>query len=112
LGARLEGWATGARLSFETRGIGHNTLPGHLPFLLGAWNSAGPFPVKRFLWLAGMHVSSHRVRHRVEAVDDDVALGFVDAHGHGEAAVVELLVENFRVAMQPADAGAVGGVDG
>ena len=51
------------------------------------------------------------VRHGIEAVDDDVALGFVDAHGHVEAAVVKLLVEHFRIAMQPADAGAVGGVD-
>ena len=51
------------------------------------------------------------MRHGIEAMDDDVALGFIDAHGHCEAAVVKLLVEDFRIAMQPADAGAVGGVD-
>src|SRR5580693_626817 len=55
--------------------------------------------------------SSNRVRYRVEAVDYDIALGFVDPHGHGKAAVVKLLVENFRIAVQPTDTGAIGGVD-
>ncbi len=53
----------------------------------------------------------HRMRHGIEAVDHDVALGLIDAHGHIILAVVETLVENFRIAMQPTDAGAVGGVD-
>ena len=50
-------------------------------------------------------------RHGVEAVDHDVTLGFIDTHGHVETAVVQLLVEHFGIAMQPADASAVGGVD-
>src|SRR5437899_12522737 len=47
------------------------------------------------------------VRHGVEPGDHDVALGLVDAHGHIEAPPVELLVEYFGIAVQPADAGAV-----
>src|SRR6185437_3905227 len=54
---------------------------------------------------------SQGVRHRVEAVDDDVTLGLVDPDGHVEATVVKLLVEYFRVAMQPTDAGAIGRVN-
>ena len=52
-----------------------------------------------------------RVRHGVEAVDHDVALGFIDTYGHVEPPVVKFLVEDFRIAVQPADAGTVGGVD-
>jgi hypothetical protein len=37
--------------------------------------------------------------------------GFIDTHRHVEPAIVKLLVEDFGIAMQPADAGAVGGVD-
>src|SRR6266852_4978166 len=33
---------------------------------------------------------SHRVRHRIEPVDHDIALGFIDAHGHVEPSVVKL----------------------
>ena len=58
-----------------------------------------------------LNSSSRHVRHGVEPGDHDIALGLVDAHGHVEAAVVELLVEHFGIAMQPADAGAVGSID-
>ena len=54
--------------------------------------------------------ASH-VRHGANLRHHDVALGLVDAHGHVEAPVVQLLVQHLGIAMQPADAGAVGGVD-
>ena len=54
---------------------------------------------------------SHCTRHRIEAVDHDVALGLIDAHRHVKSAVVKLLVQDFRVAMQPADAGPVSRVN-
>ena len=55
---------------------------------------------------------SRHVRHGIEPRHHDVALGLVDAHRHVEAAVVKLFVEHFGIAMQPADAGAVGSIDG
>src|SRR5260370_7034130 len=66
----------------------------------------------RWLWVptfAGTANScSHLVRHRVETIDHEVALGLVDPYRHVIAAAVQFLVEDFRIAMQPADAGAVG----
>jgi hypothetical protein len=35
------------------------------------------------------------VRHGLEAVDHDVALGLVDPHGHIKAAIVKFFIENF-----------------
>jgi hypothetical protein len=32
------------------------------------------------------------MRYRIEAVDHDVALGLIDAHGHIEPPIVEFLV--------------------
>ena len=51
------------------------------------------------------------MKHRIEAVDHEIALGLVDADGHFVTPILEVLVEHFRVSMQPADAGAVGGID-
>ena len=51
-------------------------------------------------------------RHGREAVDHDVALGFVNAHGHRKAAVMQFLVQHFGIAVQPAYPGVVGGIDG
>src|SRR5712671_2999812 len=69
----------------------------------------------RWLWVptfAGTTNScSHLARHRVETIDDEVALGLVDPYRHVIAAAVQFLVEDFRIAMQPADTGAVGCVD-
>jgi hypothetical protein len=60
---------------------------------------------------AVLHECLNPVRHGFEAVDHDVALCRINPYGHIEAAAVQFLVEHFRIAMQPADAGAVGGVD-
>jgi len=69
------------------------------------------FPPRVVRERAGKTRVSHRMRHGVKTVDHDVALGLIDAHGHIKPPIVESLVENFRVAMQPADACAIGGVD-
>ena len=52
------------------------------------------------------------MRHRVEALDHDIVLGFIDPHGHLISSVMKFLGEDFRVPVKPADAGPVGGVDG
>src|SRR5487761_810497 len=57
-----------------------------------------------------LHVSLltlYPVRHGVEARHNEVALRLVDPHRHGKAAIVKRLVEHFRIAMEPGDAGAV-----
>src|SRR5207302_9523562 len=68
-------------------------------------------PSKKLLWHGGRpHMGPgfrgddcEIARHRVETIDHDVAFCLVDPHGHVIAAVVKFLVEDFRVAMQPAD---------
>jgi len=46
-----------------------------------------------------------------EPVDHDIALGFVDAHGHIEMALVQFFDQHLGIAVQPGNAGAVGGID-
>src|SRR4051812_40241361 len=55
--------------------------------------------------------SSINVWYRVEPLDNNVALGFVDAHPHIKSAIVKLFVEYFRIPVQPTDTGAVRGLD-
>ena len=38
---------------------------------------------------------SEHLRNRIEAVDDEVALGRIDTHGHVEPAIVKFLVQDF-----------------
>ena len=55
--------------------------------------------------------NSNRVRHRIEPRHHDIALGLVNTHGHVEMVVMQFLGQHLGVAMQPADAGPVGGLD-
>jgi hypothetical protein len=41
------------------------------------------------------------MRHGSEAIDHNLASGFIDPDGHGEAAVMQLFVEHLDIAMQP-----------
>src|ERR1700730_8490565 len=92
-----------------------NAKPGPIrrghPYLT-RWLTALPTNLGRWLWVPAFAGTTRlRVRHGVEPAHHDIALGLVDAHGHVEVAVMQLLVEHLGVAMQPADAGAVGRID-